>query len=155
METPFLEKMKNWAERSTFHAVPNFTQTDRISVKILWAVCLIISSSYCAKVLIVNTIEYARHNVETVIKIDRESDALFPTVTLCFSQVCTNEEGAYDIQTDLKKFKQLGYANIFKGLTNSSHISKSDKNIFMKNSYYVDSLKSILSKYNSSRSIKD
>ena len=82
METPFTEKLKNWAERSTFHAIPNFTQTDRISVKILWAVCLIASSAYCAKVLIVNTIDFTRNQVETVIKIDRESDASFPTVTV-------------------------------------------------------------------------
>ena len=146
------EKLVSLAERSTFHAIPNIVQTDSTTIKLIWAVCLIMSAGYCAKVLITNTVDYFRYEVETVIKIDRESEAEFPTITLCFVQVCADNE-LYQLDIDLDRFQKSANSS---DLYNSTRtIFENMRNYFRTKTYYNQSLRNILLRYNKTRSIKE
>ena len=82
-------KLKSFAERSTWHAIPSIAASDRIIVKIVWFIGFTTCIVLCIKNLINLFIDFTNFDVETVVEILRDNDAFFPTVTVCSSlQIC-------------------------------------------------------------------
>lgn len=96
------EELKSWGERSTFHAIPQLSTNERISVKVMWAICLIASAGYCGKVLVKSVTDYWNYDVDTVVEILRDTDADFPTVTFCALHTCGL--GSYDVHALLASY---------------------------------------------------
>lgn len=96
------EEIKSWAIRSTFHGLPNIITSDRISIKILWSICFLVSAGYCGKVLVTSVTNYWNYDVDTVIEILRDTNADFPTVTFCSLHVCGLD--AYNVSKLLESY---------------------------------------------------
>lgn len=79
----FREKIFNWCERTTFHAVPNIATNDHFILKFMWSVCLLASLGYCCRILTSSIIEFYEYNVLTTYEIVQESSSLFPVITIC------------------------------------------------------------------------
>jgi hypothetical protein len=86
------EKIIDYGSRSTVNGIPNILTTDRISVRIIWILCLLVSAGYCSRICISNLLGYLQYDVETVVEILRDSEAEFPTVTFCNLQLCDLNE---------------------------------------------------------------
>jgi hypothetical protein len=54
----------------------------------LWIVCILVSGSLCAVLLKNNINDFFAFGVETVVQIQHDNKAEFPTVTLCTVNVC-------------------------------------------------------------------
>jgi hypothetical protein len=105
------EKLQNWAERTTFHAIPNIATSDRTSVKVIWAICLIFSTGYCSYNLIKQVITYYSYEVETVVKIERDPNDFykFPTISFCRMQPCGFEPENEQFKLYLDMFIQSSF----------------------------------------------
>lgn len=84
----FKNELKSWAERSTFHGLAQLITAERMSVKIIWSLCWLVSASYCGKLLVNSVSDYWNYDVNTVVEILRDTNADFPTVTICTLHTC-------------------------------------------------------------------
>lgn len=84
----YKEKLKEWAEKSSVHAIPQLVISKNYLVKLLWLGCLLLSGFFCGKTVVNNLIDYFSYSVDTVVQIDRDSNVNFPTVTICRLQIC-------------------------------------------------------------------
>ena len=83
-----MKKVKRWAGKTSFHAIPHIAASKSNVVKIIWVVFLLISTVFCGYLLISETVKFFSFPVNTVVQISRDSNALFPAVTLCPVQQC-------------------------------------------------------------------
>ena len=141
-DTKLIDQLKGFAERSTWHAIPNIAASDRVFVKIIWLVGMIISFSLCLILLIKNLIDFLNFEVETVVEILRDSDALFPTVTICSSlQVCGLSNYSFDkywsmyVRNELNSTGNLSTRDLNKILEtyNTTFVSNKVKEYYFKN----------------------
>jgi hypothetical protein len=91
----YMEKFVHWAEKSSFHAVPQMVISKNYLVKLLWLCCLILSTYACGKTVVTNLIDYFSYSVDTVLELDRDGQATFPTVTICRLQICGLDSQEY------------------------------------------------------------
>lgn len=82
-EIKLSEKLRNWCEKTTFHAVPNIATNEQVPLKIMWSICLIASVGYCCRILTSSIIDYYEYRVLTTFEIVQESTTYFPAITLC------------------------------------------------------------------------
>ena len=87
-----LNKIKSLLEGSTSHGIPNLMRTNRISIKILWALCFLASVSFCSYMVFKIVADFL--NYETVSKIERitEIESKFPTISFCNVNPFTTSE---------------------------------------------------------------
>jgi hypothetical protein len=107
------EKLLFFGEKSACHGIPNFVRTDRWILKILWLVFVLLFAYFCAKNIIQSFIGYFAFEVNTNIEVVRDSDADFPTVSICILQVCgldpdNTYKNVYLPWTVQKDFNQTG-----------------------------------------------
>ena len=77
------ESVKNAMEYSTFHAIPNIARTKRTSVKVMWILILILSSTVCSYLVFKTIVQYFSFEVVTKFSVVYENPTKFPTVTVC------------------------------------------------------------------------
>jgi hypothetical protein len=79
----FKRKFLGLIETSTSHGLPNIVRTNRLSIKILWTVCLLAAIGGCSYMVFKSISDYYEH--ETVTKIEKitELKSRFPTVSIC------------------------------------------------------------------------
>ena len=58
-----LNEVKNFCLNSTIHGIPSFARTDKIVLKILWFIATLVSSTFCAYVILKSVQEYFQYNV--------------------------------------------------------------------------------------------
>lgn len=99
-----LEKLKYFGSKTTCHAIPNIVSTDKIIIKILWIICLIVFSFLALLFVRITILQYLSFPVDTEIEIVRAKEVEFPTLTFCNLQICGFKD--YDYSSYLKKYKQ-------------------------------------------------
>jgi hypothetical protein len=77
------EKLKNWCEKTTFHAIPNIASNEQVVLKLMWTFCLLASLGYCCRILTSSVTDYYEYRVLTTIEIVQESSSHFPAITIC------------------------------------------------------------------------
>lgn len=77
------EKLVNWCEKTTFHAIPNIATNKHIFLKLMWMFCLLASVSYCCSVLTSSITDYYKYGVLTIFDVVQKSSATFPAVIVC------------------------------------------------------------------------
>ena len=113
------EKLKNWCEKTTFHAIPNIASNEQVALKLMWTLCLLASLGYCCRILASSVIDYYEYRVLTTIEIVQESSSQFPAITICNLN-----------QFDFSKLKDR---EIYENYKNNSNKSSDPKEEF--NSY--------------------
>lgn len=91
----YSEKIRRWAEKSSFHAIPQMVSSKNYLVKLVWVCCLLGSTFLGGKTVITNLIDYFSYSVNTVIRLDRDAQVSFPTVTICRLHVCGIDSNEY------------------------------------------------------------
>lgn len=91
----YKEKIIGWAEKSSFHGIPQITGSKNYLVKLVWLGCLVASSYLCGKTVVTNLIDYFSYSVDTVVQLDRDSNVNFPAVTICRLQICGLDGNEY------------------------------------------------------------
>lgn len=70
---------------STIHAIPNIIRTNRILIKLMWSICLLVSIGYCFFLVFQSISNYFEYEVVTKISVVHEIPTLFPAVSICNS----------------------------------------------------------------------
>lgn len=118
----YKEKLKEWAEKSSVHAVPQLVISKNYLVKLLWLGCLLLSGFFCGKTVINNLIDYFSYSVDTVVQIDRDSNVNFPTVTICRLQHCGLDGAKYNTFVEEFFKNQSAKQNLNSSQPNVTHM---------------------------------
>ena len=79
-----LKKFVEWAESSTSHGFPNVFRAKSIVVKIIWALCFLVSTGFCSYLILTTILSYFQYETTTQIKIVQITKPyVFPSITLC------------------------------------------------------------------------
>lgn len=89
------EKLKHWAERTTFHGIAQIATSKNNLVKVVWMVCFVVSTYACGKTVVTNLVDYYQYDVDTVVEMTRVDSSDFPTVTICQLHFCGIEAQEY------------------------------------------------------------
>jgi hypothetical protein len=98
----YKEAINEWALHTTAHGIPSIAETNKNSVRILWTLCLLASTGYCAYQLNLNIFDYLSYEVETLVEVVRDNEAFFPAVSFCFLQQCGFND--FEFKTYLNKY---------------------------------------------------
>lgn len=85
-------KYFTWAENTSFHGIPHIFIAKKISVKLLWIVCILVS--LCGGLILIknNFNSFFKYEVRTIFSIDSKSDILFPTISICNLKTCRSRQ---------------------------------------------------------------
>lgn len=89
------EKFKNWGEKTTLHAVPIVFESRHMIVRLIAVIAVLASTGYCAYTLIINLQDYLAYSTDTVVTVTRDDVTYFPTVSVCYSQLCGLTDYSY------------------------------------------------------------
>jgi hypothetical protein len=99
--TSIKDKVMNWGEKTTIHALPIVFESRHIVVKLIAFVLFVVSFCLCAQNMISNLITFLSYPVDTVLVVTRETNTIFPAVSFCIVQVC-----------DLKNYSYVPFFNM-------------------------------------------
>ncbi len=91
-----VDRLKLLGAESTFHGVLSFTKTRHLSIKILYAIFFMICFCFCITTLASNFQDFLNFRVKTVVELHHDSDAEFPTVSICEKQICAFTDYEYN-----------------------------------------------------------
>ncbi len=77
------ETVKEWCETSTIHGPGNISRNRSYFLKLIWFICLVLSSAYCSYLIAQSVVLYFSYPVSTSIKIITEQPTSFPTISFC------------------------------------------------------------------------
>lgn len=77
------KKFVDWSKRSTSHGFPNMFSSPTMGIRILWAICFIISASLCVFMVYRSVLDYLKYDVVTKTLLRNELPTFFPTVSIC------------------------------------------------------------------------
>lgn len=63
------KSLSEWVNTITLHGLRNFFRTNYISIRIVWAIAFIISSTLCYALIIQNVLNYFKFEVNTKIRV--------------------------------------------------------------------------------------
>jgi hypothetical protein len=81
--------------QTTAHGIKNIITNTVLAFKLMWVVCFLASCAGCGYLLYKGTNDYLDYEVVTTIKKIGESPTIFPTVTICNTNLITNQK-AFD-----------------------------------------------------------
>ena len=146
----FMKKVKKWAGKTSFHAVPHIAASKSNIVKVIWVIFLLISTGFCGYLLISETVKFLSFPVNTVVQISRDPNALFPAVTLCPVQQCEFDSYEFQkyfnlyVQEELNKTGQLKNQSDIDAMVNKENVQsliEATKKYFLKNHSKEDLVK--------------
>jgi hypothetical protein len=77
-------RFHQWALDSTAHGIPRIFETDKLILRIMWAVCFLLSTAACCYVITCGVLDYLEFNTNTQIRIvSQYDDFQFPQVSIC------------------------------------------------------------------------
>lgn len=68
---------------TTMHGIPNMIRTENFKIRILWTICLIVSSGSCGFFMITSILNFLQYDIVTVIYKSYEQASVFPTLSIC------------------------------------------------------------------------
>jgi hypothetical protein len=84
-------KLIQLIENSTSHGLPNIMKTNRISIKILWIIFLLIAIGACSYMIAKTISEYLQYEVVAYSEVITELSSEFPAITLCDTNPLTTK----------------------------------------------------------------
>ena len=91
-------------ELSTVHAIPNIIRSEKILLKIIWTVFLLISIAACSYCVTKSFTEYFSYETVSKIEVFYEEKPEFPAISMCSRTATT--------YNDLKFFNDKSLMNI-------------------------------------------
>ena len=78
-----LKIVRDWAEVSTAHGIPNYVRTDIVLLRVFWTLAFLLSCGYCFFLIITMVLSYFTYGVNTSSQLVIESPTNFPAVDIC------------------------------------------------------------------------
>ncbi|RNA25614.1 amiloride-sensitive sodium channel subunit gamma-like [Brachionus plicatilis] len=100
------EKFDHWFDNTKLHGIPLIKISETKPVKTFWLICFFAAFTACASFLVKDLVKFSKHDVETVIKISRDTNFVFPTVSFCKLQLCNEEINTLDEEILIQKLNQ-------------------------------------------------
>ena len=75
--------IKETAEFSTSHGIPNIVRSQSYFLKIMWLLCFLVSSGGCAYLVYRSISNYLEFEVVTKINVLSEVPSPFPSISIC------------------------------------------------------------------------
>lgn len=72
-----------WVNSITIHSIPNIFRTKFISLKVIWTVAFLISSSLCFYSIVQSVLNYLKYEVNTKIRVIDQQSLVLPAITIC------------------------------------------------------------------------
>jgi hypothetical protein len=99
---------------STGHGFPNLISNKRWSFRIMWLLCMLGAFCGCAYLLTKSIKDFLEFEVVTSIRKVGETPALFPTVTLCNTNMIVNQVSQSYVSSMLSQDSSLLAASVYK-----------------------------------------
>ncbi|RNA37539.1 acid-sensing ion channel 1 isoform X2 [Brachionus plicatilis] len=121
MKRKIFEIFVERAETSSCHGIPNFVREKNWFIKILWAICIISSLSYCLSNLTLLFISYYNYDVQIQFTTNRLTSIEFPTVTFCNKNPFNFQKSTLDMNSieELEGLKSFFLSNKLLEIINS------------------------------------
>lgn len=84
----FINKLALYLEKTSIHGIPYVVRSDRIYMKLMWIIIFLVFAGYCCYSIVNSFFTFFGFEVDTNIEILRDSNALFPTISICILQQC-------------------------------------------------------------------
>ena len=78
-----VKKVASLLESSTSHGIPNIIRTNRISIKVLWSVCVLAALAGCSFMVIKSVTDYLEYDTVSKTEFITEIPTQFPTFSFC------------------------------------------------------------------------
>ena len=92
-----LEKISQAAKEvlvnSTSHGIPNIIRSENLIIKLVWLLFLLASTGLCSFLVAQSIFTYYNYDVNTKTRTIYETQAFFPTITICNKQKYTTRKG--------------------------------------------------------------
>ncbi|CAF0707240.1 unnamed protein product [Brachionus calyciflorus] len=111
-------------ESSTSHGFPNIVRNESFILKLMWTLCLLVSSGYCAYCLTKSFQDYFSYETDTQMKFKRVSQIEFPTVTFCNKFAADLNKGNW-----LSELAKYGYKELKLSLSDLTKFNEFFKEI--------------------------
>lgn len=72
-----------WCKSSTSHGIPNIARSESLIIRLIWALSVGVSVSYCGYLIIDTFINFMSNPVSINIQILEETPTMFPTISIC------------------------------------------------------------------------
>ena len=131
-------KLVQLIENSTSHGLPNIMRTNRISIKILWIIFLLIAIGACSYMIAKTISEYLQYEVIAYSEVITELSSEFPAVTLCATNPLTtkiaeqyveellNKDNSIDIDLDARHYIDKLSVNAYQANLNAYSFENAD-----------------------------
>jgi hypothetical protein len=112
------KRVGEWSKSLTAHGLPNIFATKRFTIKILWSLALIASTSYCILNISREIAKYLKYEYTTHLENINEIPSPFPAITVCNINPLITKEAEYLVESI---FKSTYGINLRQNVTESSH----------------------------------
>lgn len=82
-ESSTKNKLLNLTESSTFQRITKAIKNECLFLRLVWAICYLVSFSCCSFIIIQSFIDYFKHEVSINFSILNDNSFQFPSVTIC------------------------------------------------------------------------
>ena len=76
-------KLEEYSQDTTMHGIRNIVKTESLLIRIMWLICLIISTASCSYFIFLGLVNYLNFDIVTIIDTIYEHHSQFPTVSFC------------------------------------------------------------------------
>ena len=74
-------KLEEYSQDTTMHGIRNIVKTESLLIRIMWLICLIISTAACSYFIFLGLVNYLNFDIVTIIDTIYEHHSQFPTVS--------------------------------------------------------------------------
>ena len=141
----FQKEFKKWGHNVSIHAIPFIAGGQKLFLKVVWIVSLLVSIGLCMYLLITIISAYFNYEVNTVVQMERDSDRFFPTISFCSRQICGVSNYSNDFY--LEKYLKETY-NLSGGFKNAEVAKKMNEMDWSKDEVFRAVLESFYKNYN-------
>jgi hypothetical protein len=85
--------LKDARENSTIHSVFKISKANNKFMKIIWIISSITSTTFCSYLIFKGITDYLSYDVVTKIRMIKENESEFPTITFCTNEALVTERG--------------------------------------------------------------
>lgn len=109
LQSKLLHFFKKWSMSTTSHGIPRIVESKSWFRKILWLLCLLVSTGLCAFMCAKGIIEYLQFSVTSEIRIIPQNYITMPVVSICNLNMFLTPEGEYFLWKNRSDPYWLGY----------------------------------------------
>ncbi|CAF0974835.1 unnamed protein product [Brachionus calyciflorus] len=99
---------QDWILDSTSHGFPKIFKTNRITLKIIWTLCLCVCIGLCAYLVTRSITDYLQYDVTTIIRKTTEIPIELPAISICHNEMFLTQSGRDFL---LKTMNQIKISN--------------------------------------------